>query len=73
MQLKKTCGNCRFYIEITPKYKSGECRFNPPVVISDPNPPAVKDFLEYTAAGFITTAWPVVSAAEKACGKWVQK
>ncbi len=67
MQLMKICENCRFYIEITEKYKSGECRFNPPIVI----PTGVT---AHTAPGPIcTTVWPSVSSAERACGKWVQR
>lgn len=73
MKLEKKCGNCRFYIEITAEYKSGECRFDPPVVVSEYNPGPVRIDEHGRVSGTTITVWPTVTAAEKACGKWVQR
>ena len=82
MQLKKECSrsgnrnrecdNCRFYVE-APGYVRGECRFNPPVVLSEYNPGPVSIDEQGRVSGTSITVWPSVSAAERACGKWIQK
>lgn len=67
----KTCANCRFRMpDDRPEHVgSGQCRRNPPTVVSVPTTPRVAD--DTGQGAWIEQHWPWMTAADW-CGEWKQ-